>query len=701
MSETVSVVVVNYNGIELLKACFESLCHMNTDSSMLELIMVDNLSTDNSVNFIKEQYPQVKIIKNDVNSFTKALNIGVENTTGEYIAFLNNDMVVDKEWIDGLLKVFRHEEGIGGVQSKILFFDRETVNSVGGEEVEDFYFRDIGFGEKDSGQYAKEMERTYISGGAVLYSRQCLAEVGQFDEDYVMFFEDIDYSIRCRDKGWKLFYSPCSVVYHKYHGSTSTELCEYLCSRNRLMLLAKRFPYRFVNGIRSSHTYLNNQYDRLYWDILHAAKKLVEHNNAETAKEILRDLKKSLVDIFGISTTYVFFKHLEVVLGFRKIRIGIYDHACHFAGGGQRYIAKAAEILQDRYDVTYIANKDTTLEKYREWFGIDLSRCSLKVIKLPFYENIGGIFIDEAHVNTANTNYFYPISEESIHYDIFLNANMLSKVEPKSPLSIFMCHFPDQDIGKYFSVHRYDYLITNSKYTSFWAEKKWGITPTIILYPPVDMYNPESNPDRKEKVILSVARFEAGGSKKQLEMIRAFHELSKTHEVVAGEWNLVLIGGNHDGNTYFAKLLKEMKMMRPANIELKPNLTHDEVRDLYRRASIFWHACGLNESRPHLIEHFGMTTVEAMQNFCVPIVIDGGGQREIVEHGKIGFRFSSVEQLKEYTLKVIRDDELRKEMARNAYEKSHGFNSEIFRSQLLTFMENVENRLRGGVYIGK
>jgi GT2 family glycosyltransferase len=701
MSETVSVIVVNYNGIELLEACFESLCHMNTSSSMLELIMVDNLSTDNSVNFIKERYPQVKIIRNDVNNFARALNIGVENTIGKYIAFLNNDTVVDKEWINGLLKVIKHEERIGAVQSKILFFDRKTVNSVGVEEVEDFYFRDIGFGEKDSEQYAKEMERNYISGGAVLYSRQCLAEVGQFDEDYVMFFEDIDYSIRCRDKGWKLFYSPCSVVYHKYHGSTSTELCEYFCSRNRLMLLAKRFPYRFVNGIRTSHTYLNNQYERLYWDIMHAAKKLVEHNNTETARDILRDLKKSLVDIYGISTAYIFFKHLEVVLGLRKIRIGIYDHAFHFAGGGQRYIAKAAEILQDIYDVTYIANKDTTLEKYREWFGIDLSRCNLKIIKLPFYENIGGIFIDEWYANAANTNYFDPISKESAHYDIFLNANMLSRVEPESPLSIFMCHFPDQDIGKYFSVHRYDYVITNGKYTSFWVEKKWGIVPTIVIYPPVDMYNPESSPDRKEKIILSVARFEVGGSKKQLEMIQSFYELSKTHKVIADEWNLVLVGGNHDGNPYFTKILKKMKMIQPANIVLEPNLTNDEVKDLYRRASIFWHACGLNEFRPHLIEHFGMTTVEAMQNFCVPIVIDGGGQREIVEHGKNGFRFGSIEQLKEYTLKVIRDEGLRKEMARNAYERSHEFNSEIFRNQLLAFMKNVENRLRGGVYIGK
>jgi len=699
VSETVSVIVVNYNGIELLEACFESLCHMNTANFTLELIMVDNLSTDNSVNFITQRYPQVKIIKNDVNNFARALNIGVENTRGEYITFLNNDTIVDKEWVNGLLKVMKHDERIGAVQSKILFSEGTTLNSVGAEEVEDFYFRDIGFGEKDSGQFEKVMKRDYVTGGSVLYQRKCLEDVGLFDEDYVMFFEDIDYSIRCRDKDWKLFYSPYSVVYHKYHGSASAELCEYFCSRNRLMLLAKRFPYRFVAAVRTSHVYLSNQYDRLYWDIIHGAKKLVEYNDTDTAKSVLIDLKQSLVNIFGISMAYTFFKHLEVALGLRKIRMGIYDHAFHFAGGGQRYIAKAAEILQDMYDVTYIANKDTTLERYREWFGIDLSRCSLKIIKLPFYENLGGLFIDEGHANVSNTNYFNPISKESACYDIFLNANMLSRVEPKSPLSIFMCHFPDQDIGRYFSVHRYDYIIANSHYTSSWIGKKWGILPTITLYPPVDMYHPESSPDRKEKLILSVARFEIGGSKKQLEMIRAFHELSKTHKVVADEWNLVLIGGNYDGNPYFKKILNEMKRLQPANIVIKPNLTNDEVKDMYRKASIFWHACGLEEINPHLVEHFGMATVEAMQNYCVPIVIDGGGQMEIVEHGETGFRFVATEQLKEYTLKVIRDEELRKEMARNAYERSHLYNTETFKNQFLAFMKNVENRLRGGVFI--
>jgi len=696
MGGKVSVIIVNYNGKMFLGPCFDSLSAMNTGSSAVEFIMVDNLSTDDSIDFVQKDYPQVKVLKNDVNNFARALNLGIAHAKGDFIAFLNNDTVVDKEWVNGLLKTLKKDERTGAVQSKILFSDEKTLNSVGVEEVEDFYFRDIGFDEKDTGQYADEMDRDYVTGGSALYRRGCLEDVGAFDEDYVMFFEDIDYSIRCRDSGWNLRYAPESVVFHRYHGSTTTELCEYFCSRNRLMLLAKRFPNRFVQSIKTSHPYLSNDHDRLYWNLIHAAKKLVEHNDTDTAGHVLRDLKPCLVKIFGKSTALSFFRHLEAALGLRKVRLGIYDHAFHFAGGGQRYIAKAAEALQDRYEVTYIANKDITLEKYREWFDIDLSRCGLKIIKLPFYEKLGGMFIDEGHANVSDTNYFEPINRESACYDIFLNANMLSRVEPNSPLSIFMCHFPDQDIGRYFSAHRYDYLITNGKYTSFWVEKKWGIKPTIILYPPVDMYNPESSPDRKDKIILSVARFEVGGSKKQYEMIQAFHELSKADKLVEDEWTLICVGGSSDNNPYFLGLMDEMKRIKPKNIMLKPNLTNDEVKDLYRRASIFWHACGLGETKPHLIEHFGMTTVEAMQNYCVPIVIDGGGQREIVEVGKSGFRFSSLEQLKEHTLKVILDEGMRNEMARNAYERSHQFNSEVFKEHLLAFMTNVENRLRGG-----
>src|SRR5690606_9704915 len=130
---------------------------------------------------------------------------------------------------------------------------------------------------------------------------------------------------------------------------------------------------------------------------------------------------------------------------------------------------------QDRYEITYIANKEISLEKYKEWFAIDLSKCKLKVIKIPFFERMGRPLIDEGMVANETENPFDIIIEESINYDIFINANMLSKVKPLSSLSIFICHFPDSNRERFFNADKYDYIITNSNYTTFWLKQKWGL----------------------------------------------------------------------------------------------------------------------------------------------------------------------------------------------------------------------------------
>jgi len=698
MKEVVSVIIVNYNGMKYLEPCFNSLFKVGKDNFSLEVVMVDNLSKDGSINFVKEKFPEIKIIENDINNFAKAINLGIENSKGEYIALLNNDTTVEKNWLKGLIEVMNQDEKIGAVQSKILFSDGETINSVGGEEIEDFYFRDIGFGKRDVGQYEEVKEREYVTGGSVLLKRVCLENVGVFDEDFVFYFEDVDYSIRCRDKGWKLFYSPNSVVYHRFHGTASSQYCEYFCSRNRLLLLGKRFPLRLPQSIKTSHFYLNNQFEPLYHSLIQSVKKLVEHNDTETSKKVLDALMDVLIDVFGRHRAYNFFSQLEVALDLRKIRVGIYDHAFHFAGGGQRYVAKMAEILQDKYDITYIANKDITLEKYKEWFDVNLSRCKLKIIKIPFYEKHRKYSIDESIVINEEKNPFDIISRESLHYDIFINANMLGKVMPMSSLSIFMCHFPDSEKERFFSVDHYDYLVTNSNYTSLWVKKRWGLNPTLRLYPPVDMYNDKDVAVNMNmnKIILSVARFEIGGSKKQIEMIRAFSDLCKRDQRVMNEWKFILVGANSGDTPYFYDVIREIDSLHATNIVLMPNLDHSELKRVYSEASVFWHACGLGEKDPHLIEHFGMTTVEAMQNYCVPIVFDGGGQKEIVEHGISGFRFKTIEELQSYTLEVMNNEELREELARKAYERSNCFTSTIFKKYLLGFISNLENQLRGG-----
>ncbi len=690
----ITVLTVTFNAMALLEAFLQSLLATDQQGIALDILVIDNGSTDGTVDWVKANYPQARVLENDENNYTKAVNLGIANSVGEYFVITNNDATVHRDWLQGFLDAMRSDETIGAVQSKLYFFEKTKINSVGVEEIGNFYFADIGFDAEESSQYATPCEREYVTGGSVMFRRSCLEDVGAWDEDFIMYMEDVDYSARCRQRGWKLWYSPSSILYHHYHGNTSHTLCEYFCTRNRFLFIAKHFPLELANSISTSHFYQKGEIDNLYRSLLHAVQKMCAHHDADTVKRVLRQLKERLPEFLGDVATHMFFSHLEVLLGLRKIRVGIYDHAGHFAGGGQRYVAEMASIMQERYDVGYIFNNSVELSEYKEWFDIDLSRCSKKIIKIPFFEERNRYTADEGMVLGERTNPFDIISLDTLNYDIFVNANMLGKLNPLSPVSIFVCHFPDQEKTRFFQVDKYDHLVINSDYTGDWVNRRWNLEPTAKLYPPVNMYNPLSNPADKEKLILSVARFEISGSKKQIEMIKTFSEMCRRYPDETRGWKLLLVGGSTPGNTYIDEV-EEVLSGAHGEIEYKINAAVSEIKDYYRRASIFWHACGLDEERPERVEHFGMTTVEAMQNYCVPIVIDGGGQKEIVEHGDSGFRFSTLNELMAFSLTVMGDRAQCCRMAERAYKRSHLFSHSVFKEHLETLLAEAELQLLG------
>jgi glycosyltransferase involved in cell wall biosynthesis len=430
-------------------------------------------------------------------------------------------------------------------------------------------------------------------------------------------------------------------------------------------------------------------YDRL---LLEATRKLAQCRDAGSAGEVLRLLRDEITPIFGPLSSHHVFSRLELLLGLRKMRVGIYDHVFHLVGGGQRYTAFMAERLKEKYDVTYIANQDASLEQYREWFDIDLTGCKLRIVRIPALEGFGWSYIDEDMVLNKKRNPFDVISEESLRYDVFINANMLTKVQPLSPVSVFVCHFPDHRKGRFFAADRYDYIVSSSRYGTGWIKEKWGLEATHLIYPPVEMEDPESDPADKERTILSVSRFEPAGTKKQLEMAKAFIGLAESRPDIGRTWKLVLAGGSPMPNPYLEKIAG-LAGKAGSRIELMPNLSHGEVRALYKSASLFWHACGLDQTDPGLVEHFGMTTVEAMQNYCVPIVIRGGGQLEIVQDGVSGFTFATIAELQERTLTVIDDEPRRMDLARKAYLRSREFNGRAFTDRAAALFSEIEGAL--------
>jgi glycosyltransferase involved in cell wall biosynthesis len=376
-------------------------------------------------------------------------------------------------------------------------------------------------------------------------------------------------------------------------------------------------------------------------------------------------------------------RRAEVARGHRKMSIGIYDHAFHVIGGGQKYMATMAAALQDRFDITYLVNKEVDLARVADWYGLNLSRCKRRVVPIPFFEK--NEWIDSGRIDAAMENPFDSVARASADYDVFVNANMLEKVRPLAPVSLFICHFPDVPARAHFAVPEYTLLATSSRYASIWVRKKWALSPDVLLYPPVDVRAP---PLPKERIILSVARFEPSGSKKQLELIEAFRALRGEFPSTLEGWRLVLLGGSLPRNPYLGRV-RRAAARENGSVEVRVDVPFEELKSWYGRASLFWHACGLGEIDPHLVEHFGMTTVEAMQNGCAPVVIDGGGQREIVEHGVSGFRFRALEELCLHTLRLVRDAALRSSIQERARERAKRFGRAAFEESSRTLFDLI------------
>lgn len=377
---------------------------------------------------------------------------------------------------------------------------------------------------------------------------------------------------------------------------------------------------------------------------------------------------------------------LETALRLRKPTLGFFDHTGHIIGGGQKYGFTLVGALQDMFDITLILNRPVTLDNIRDWYRLDLSACAIKIIDIPFFKASESPHLDPARISRRMENPFHIISRESGHYDFFINNSMNEMVYPLANVSALICHFPERRPRSYFYADKYTYVIHNSLYTAGWIEKKWKFRPHFHLYPPVDMAPEDSGElSQKEKIILSVARFESGGSKKQVEMAQTFIKLTQRFPEAAEGWRLALAGGSADSNAYLQKLKTLMEQFPAAPISLCVNISGDEMTRLYRKASIFWHVCGLDQTDPAQVEHFGMTIGEAMQNRIPPVVFDGGGQREIVEHGVQGFRVASTAQLMNATLQLMRDENLRLSMGRHAEEKSRLFHRKTFEKRTVDF----------------
>ncbi|KRT74801.1 MAG: glycosyl transferase family protein [Candidatus Rokubacteria bacterium CSP1-6] len=241
----VSVVVVNWNGITYLPDCLGSIARQSYPS--LEIIVVDNGSTDGSVALLRAAYgSRIHLIESPTNlGFAGGTNVGIRAAKGAYLALLNNDAVADAGWIDALIRAAEADPRVGMCASKIYVRGQDGVlDSAGLLLSRDGIGRGRGRLERDDGRFSHEEEALVPSGCAALYRRAMLDEIGLFDEDFFAYCEDTDLGLRGRLAGWTCRYVPDAVVFHKYSGSSApySPFKAFQVERNRIWVVVKCFP---------------------------------------------------------------------------------------------------------------------------------------------------------------------------------------------------------------------------------------------------------------------------------------------------------------------------------------------------------------------------------------------------------------------------------------------------------------------------
>jgi GT2 family glycosyltransferase len=239
----ISVVVVNWNRRELLRACLASL--KRQEGTAFEIIVVDNGSEDGSPELAERDF-DCRVIRNSENrGFCAANNQGIAAARGEFIALLNNDAEAEPGWLAALLHACRKGPDIGMAASKILVWeDPRRIDKAGHLMFPDGQNRGRGTGALDKGQFDREEEVLWPDGCAAMYRKSMLDEIGGFDEDFFAYGDDAELGLRARIAGWRCFYAPQAVVRH-HRGSTmgkgSARRLE-LIERNRVLLALKLFP---------------------------------------------------------------------------------------------------------------------------------------------------------------------------------------------------------------------------------------------------------------------------------------------------------------------------------------------------------------------------------------------------------------------------------------------------------------------------
>lgn len=333
-------------------------------------------------------------------------------------------------------------------------------------------------------------------------------------------------------------------------------------------------------------------------------------------------------------------------------------------GGGERYILTAAACLSKNHTVDIFWDEAGILQSAEKKFNLNLAQVTFK--KNIYSQSCS---LRQRLLATSKYDAIIFLSDGSIPWS-FAKKNIL------------LFQFPVNWVKLSFStkakLSRVNTIICYTDFVKQYLDKTFHRSSTVLFPPVEDMNNPSV---KKENLILSVGRFTKGmNAKKQDVLINAFKKL---YDEGMRDWKFVIAGSYLPDDKDFVDSIKKDAKGYP--IEIAANVPYTELVTYYQKAKIYWHAAGFGEDlakNPERAEHFGITTVEAMGAGAVPVVINAGGQKEIVTNEEDGFLWNTLDDLQSNTKQLISDSSLWENMSKQARVKANYFSKEKFCSRL-------------------
>lgn len=348
------------------------------------------------------------------------------------------------------------------------------------------------------------------------------------------------------------------------------------------------------------------------------------------------------------------------------MKIGFYNPYFDGFGGGERYTLTLASHWSKTHSVSLFWDDSEILNTAQNRFNLDLSR----------------VRVTE---NVFKQKSIFKKLMVSGRYDLifFLSDGSIPSTLAKHNILHFQVPFAKIRFNR-LKMRAFDSIVCNSLFTKQSIDSKIG-DKSIVIYPPVDTLFVETT--RKSTKILTVGRFTSvKQAKKQEVMIEAFKMLTKN--VKFKKWHFDLVGAVLPGDIAYLERLKEQA--KGFSISFHPNISNKDLHSLYREASIYWHAAGFGETDPVNMEHFGISTVEAMSAGAIPIVFAGGGQKEIITNGVNGYLWVTPQELIEKT-DLVSETKTSEYIRKAAITSSKDFDTSLFCKKFDNLLDKMQS----------